>query len=64
MNRLKEFLIAFLGLVVGFAFIMCAIGSTSYLIMDEHYIFAIANLVVLVFAAKPIKTFFVKNTLM
>lgn len=64
MDRLREFLIAFLGLVVGFAFVMSAIGSTSYLIMDGHYIFAAASLVVLCFAAKPIKDFFVKNTLM
>lgn len=64
MERFKEFLRACLGLIVGFAYIMCAIGSFGYLMNDGHYIFAVVNVVVVVFAAKPVKDFFVKNVLL
>lgn len=64
MEKFKEFLHAFLGLIIGFAYVMCAIGSFGYLVNDGHYIFAVANTIVVIFAAKPIKDFFVKNVLM
>lgn len=64
MERFKDFLQSCLGLLVGLAYVMCAIGSFGYLINDGHYIFAVVNVVVVVFATKPVKDFFVKNVLL
>jgi hypothetical protein len=64
MERFKNFMRAFSGLIVGFLFIMCAIGSFGYLIMDGHYVFAVANVVAVCFAAKPVKDYFVKNVVL
>lgn len=61
MERFKSFWVGMFGMVIGFLFIMCAIGSVGYLIADGHYIFAVATLVTVIFAAKPVKDFFVKS---
>ena len=35
------------------ALILTTIGGTGYLIYDQHYLFAVALVVVICFAAKP-----------
>lgn len=64
MERFKNFSKAFIGLLVGFLFVMCAVGSFGYLVYDGHYVFAVANTVVVCFAAKPVKELFVKTVLL
>lgn len=64
MEKFKGFWTACVGLIVGFLFVMCAIGSFCYLINDGHYIFAVANAVTVCFAAKPVKDYFVKTVIL
>lgn len=49
----KDFLNAIVGLAVLAAFALCVIGATGYLLYDGHYLFAVAELVVAAFAARP-----------
>ena len=50
---MKDFFrgMAVIGIIAAFA--LCVIGATGYLIYDSHYLFAIAEIVVSAFAAKP-----------
>lgn len=64
MEKFKGFWTAFVGLIVGFLFVMCAVGSFGYLVKDGHYIFAVANVVTVCFAAKPIRNYFVKTVIL
>lgn len=55
---MKNLIKAVAGLGTLSAFVLCAIGATGYLLYDGHALFAVAELVVSAFAAKPIvKTF-------
>lgn len=55
---------ALLGLAVLSALVLAAIGSTGYLIYDGHYLFSVASLVVLGFAAQPMYRFIQKRLLL
>ena len=57
MEKIKDFGRAVIGLTVGVLFAMCAVGSFGHLISDGHCVFAVANAVTVVFAAKPVKVF-------
>jgi hypothetical protein len=48
---MKSFGNALVGLAILAALVLCGIGSIGYLIYDHHYLFAIATLVVVIFAA-------------
>lgn len=61
---MKGFLNALAGLGTLAALILCAIGGIGYLINDGHYLFAIATLVVVIFAAQPMYRFIQKNLLL
>lgn len=47
---------AIIGMAVISAAILCLIGATGYLLYDGHYLFAVAELAVFGFAAKPMLT--------
>lgn len=55
---MKSLLNAILGLGTLSALALCGIGATGYLLNDGHYLFAIAELIVTAFAAKPMFKFF------
>lgn len=55
---------AVLGMAVLAALVLGAIGSTGYLIYDGHYLFAVASLVVLAFAAPSMYRFIQKRLLL
>ena len=55
---MKSFINAVLGMAVLAAFVLCVIGSTGHLLNDGHILFAIAELVVSAFAAKPMYKYF------
>lgn len=48
---MKEFFGKIFGMAILAALVLCGIGSIGYLIYDHHYLFAIATLVVVIFAA-------------
>lgn len=60
---MKSFLNALMGMGVLAAFVLCVIGATGHLINDGHVLFAIAELVVSAYAAKPMYQFFQKKLL-
>jgi hypothetical protein len=64
MERFKNYWIAFSGMLFGFLFVMCAVGSTAWLVTDGHYVFAVATLATSCFAAKPVKEYFIKTVVM
>ena len=53
METLKTIWRGFSGMAVLAALILTTIGGTGYLIYDQHYLFAVALVVVICFAAKP-----------
>lgn len=61
---MKSFLNAVMGMAVLSALLLCAIGGTGYLCYDGHYLFAVAEIVVVAFAAKPMYHFIQKNLLL
>lgn len=61
---MKSFGNALLGLAVLAALALGSIGSIGYLIYDGHYLFGVASLVVLIFAAQPMYRFIQKRLLL
>lgn len=53
---MKSLLNAIIGMAVISAAILCLIGATGYLLYDGHFLFAVAELAVFGFAAKPMLT--------
>lgn len=61
---MKDFFGKILGMAVLAALALCAIGGIGYLCYDGHILFAIATLVVVIFAAQPMYRFIQKKLLL